>query len=459
MNIESARSVIVIGGDDPAVVKALLAIRATGATTPVVAELSAAKTARSVRQLFEGRVAIVSGDATIGDLTAEACRQRGLAQVFRALLDFDRDEIYMAEFPELVGSGYSEAQLAFEHCAVMGVLTASGVVELNPPATTTIGDGDLLIAVAEDDSKFTYTGLKASKFTAPAREAAMGQASRRSLLIGWSALGPRVVAEIDKYAGSGTTLEILVDGEQNEIEALRASLDTRRLTLRVTAVSGGPEEVVAQAAEEPFNEVIVLAQRECGSADEADAATLLTLLAVNRIVELAQMPSVRVVAELLDSKNSLLVQATGTDDFVVSDELGSLLIAQISERRELETVFAKLFDYDGAGIVLVSGGAYGVAACKSFADVVAAASSVGHSAIGYRRASDGVVVMNPAKSTALALTDADEVVVLRAAPNPNDAPASSPFCDARRVYTTRSATQKRPGARLRLAGEPSSTGR
>ena len=46
------------------------------------------------------------------------------------------------------------------------------------------------------------------------------------------------------------------------------------------------------------------------------------------------------------------------------------------------------------------------------ADVVAPASSRGDSAIGYRLASSGRVVVNPAKSAPLALAATDEVLVI-----------------------------------------------
>jgi hypothetical protein len=52
----------------------------------------------------------------------------------------------------------------------------------------------------------------------------------------------------------------------------------------------------------------------------------------------------------------------------------------------------------------------------TFAQVVAAGNFFNESAIGYRRASDGVVVLNPAKSERLALTHDDEVVVVTTRP-------------------------------------------
>jgi len=68
--------------------------------------------------------------------------------------------------------------------------------------------------------------------------------------------------------------------------------------------------------------------------------------------------------------------ATGADDFIVSDELTSLMIAQLSEHGALDRVFRVLFDRGGATIQMVSAADYGVTTRSgTFADVVAAATA------------------------------------------------------------------------------------
>ena len=115
---------------------------------------------------------------------------------------------------------------------------------------------------------------------------------------------------------------------------------------------------------------------------------------------------------MLDQNNATLAEATGVDDFVVSDELTSLMLAQLSERPELNQVFADLFDRTGCTIELQPATRYGADAATCFADVVVTASSLGHSAIGYRTTATGEVVVNPAKSATLALARDDEIIVI-----------------------------------------------
>jgi voltage-gated potassium channel Kch len=417
VNLEGARSIIVIGGNDAAVIKSLLAIRHAGESATVaavIAEVYVQDAAESIRALFGDRVVIVNSDAVVAELTAQACRQRGLSQVFHELLDFDGDEIYFDSFPVLAGRSYLDAQLAFETSTVMGIRKADGALKLNPVPTTLVEQGDQLIAIASDDSTFVCGAVRS-----PANRLAVPElrdsppVERRIVLVGWSALGPRVVAELDDFLGSETTLEIIVDPVTADVDALRRSVVAQNLRVEISAHAGRPEEIARHVADRAFDEVIVLGRREGVTAEEADALTLLTLLAFNQLVKTERLDRVRVVAEMLQQRHAPLAQATGADDFIVSDELTSLMIAQLSENHELDRVFRDLFDQRSCTIEMVPAGRYDAARAGSFAEIVVAASSLGHSALGFRRHRDGAVVLNPAKSEALSLTADDSIVVLR----------------------------------------------
>ncbi|MCU1395842.1 MAG: hypothetical protein JWM34_4270 [Ilumatobacteraceae bacterium] len=422
-NLNGARSVVIVGnGRDTDVVKTLLAIRSVRAgegldhssAAHIVAEVVDGDTSRSLKSLLGDRLVTVSSDEIVAELTAQACRQRGLSGVFRELLDFDGDELYFAPFPELTGRTYAEAQLMFEKCALIGVLGADDVVRLNPPPNSVLADREQLIAVVEDDSMFKVAPIAATPAVMVVEEPVISPASRRIVVAGWSDLGPRVISELDEFLDHRTTIELMLDPALVDVEHVRGMLTTRNVTLEVSELGGGPEYVAAHAARRSFHEVIVLGYRKALSDDEADARTLLTLLAFNQVRQAEDVGQVRIVAEMLDQRNAPLAEATGVDDFVVSDELTSLMLAQLSERQELDQVFADLFDREGCSIELRPASLYGAHLATTFADVVATASSLGQSAIGFRRATSGQVVVNPAKSDPLRLDRADEVLVIAA---------------------------------------------
>ena len=418
-NLDQARSIVIVGGGkDTVTVKSLLGLRAArGADdgTPrahIVAEVVDAETAQSLRALLGGGLVTVSSENVVAELTAQACRQRGLSAVFRELLDFDGDELYFAPFDQLVGSTYATIQLEFERCAVIGILDAGGTVVLNPAPNTVFGAQDQLIAIVEDDSVFVPSRIQAAAVVQTMVPPAVETCERRIVIAGWSSLGPRVISELDEFLDSNTTIELLLDPDLVDVDEIRGELQTRHVHLEVSALGGGPEHVAAHAARRSFHEVIVLGYRNVLDDDEADARTLLTLLAFNQVRQAEDVGPVRIVAEMLDQRNAPLAEATGVDDFVVSDELTSLMLAQLSERRELSQVFLDLFDREGCSIELRAAPIYGAQLATTFADVVATASTRGDSAIGYRLATSGEVVVNPAKSAPLSLSELDEVLVI-----------------------------------------------
>jgi hypothetical protein len=120
------------------------------------------------------------------------------------------------------------------------------------------------------------------------------------------------------------------------------------------------------------------------------------------------------VTELLDARDVELAVVTGADDFVVSDALSSLMIAQLSERAELNDVFQDLFDSDGAAVQMRPARDYGPGGAQRYADVVGRAIARGEVAIGYRRGTGPTaeVVVNPAKAESVELADDDFVIVI-----------------------------------------------
>ena len=93
-NLANSRAVICVNGSegDAGVVKAVLAVNTLDehfAGRHLVAELEDPELAMTLRTIMGDRIVPVNSDRLIAELTAQACRQRGLSQVFRDLLDYD----------------------------------------------------------------------------------------------------------------------------------------------------------------------------------------------------------------------------------------------------------------------------------------------------------------------------------------------------------------------------------
>ncbi len=413
VGIEGVRSVIVLGGieadGDAHVVKTVLAvlIRLGERSVPVVAEISDAETGRALRDAGPGCVLVVRAAEIIARVTAQACRQSGLSAVWQDLLDFAGDEIYFHPADDLVGHTFGEAQLGFEHAAVLGRRSADGTVTVGPPPGTRFVAGDEVIVLAEDDDAVAFTGFVEAPPPGTAAEADDDRGTEDLLVIGWNPMAPMIMEELDRFVAAGSSVDVLVDGDLTVLDRVEGA-DLENLALTVLPAERASLDCLAQQVHvREYDAVLILGYRSLGSAAAADARTLLSLL----LVQQASRRPLRVVTELLDSADIDLAMASGGDDYVVSDALSGYLMAQLAENPGLSQVFDALFAGTDVLLRLAPAGAYGTGS-TSFAALVAAARARGEVALGYVMAEGTQVVLNPMKSEPVELTAADRVVVI-----------------------------------------------
>lgn len=152
-----------------------------------------------------------------------------------------------------------------------------------------------------------------------------------------------------------------------------------------------------------------------------DARTLMTLLQVRQLLAAlppgASVPSI--ASELLDVRDVELARNDDSDDFVVSERLTSLMMAQLAENPELGAVFTDLLDAEGTDMSLKPASTYlPVGAEVPFAEAVKAARDRGEVALGYRLprsgGASGAVVVNPRKSAVARFEPDAQLIVLTA---------------------------------------------
>ena len=315
-NAEEARSIIVLGGDhdeaDAEVVKAVLAVlHVVGKReVSIVAELNDPETARALQEACGDRVKTVRAADVIARITAQACRQSGLSAVCQELLDFDGDEIYFQPAGQLAGKTFGDALLAFERSSIIGLRLADGTATINPPMSTTIAEGDAVIAISEDDDTVVFSGIR--DVAAPPNPDGQRRDTtpEHLLVVGWNQLGPVVLHELDQFVPQGSSVDILVDPDLVAAEEL-VEPDLQRLTeVRFEHDRGDLDELTEHVADRTFDHVIILGYRSGLTSTEADARTLLTLLLLRRVLQQDdQGRRSRVVTELLDSSDVELARA------------------------------------------------------------------------------------------------------------------------------------------------------
>lgn len=420
-NHREARSILIMAQDDKdtsdsMTIKTALALvnSPTRKDGPyhVVGEISDPANLEAAKLVGGAEAHWVLGQELISRLIVQTSRQSGLSSVFTELLDFEDSELYLINKPELVGETYGDLMLRFEDGCLLGIIAGENV-ELNPSPTRVYQAGEELILVATDDSAIKVGPTATVDMSAIIQGARPSRAPERTLILGFNPTLNAILNEMSAYVASGSKVVIVDDlaavsvpsFENMEVEFIAAD-PTSRKTLDGLDVAS-------------FDHIVVLADRERFGIQHSDARTLMSLL---HLRELAKRSggSLNIVSEMLDDHNRELAESTDADDFIVSDKLVSLMLAQLEENAELAHVFSKLLSSEGSEVRLHPIEWYVKLGVEvDFNTVVAAALAQGDSAIGLSLPNTKNyfghrygVRLNPIRTEKVAFAPGDKVVVL-----------------------------------------------
>jgi ion channel POLLUX/CASTOR len=430
VNLMNAKSVIVLSpsGDDPDshVTKTVMAIvhdpNRRKQPHQIAAEFREAINAETAQAVGGDELQIVLADDLISRIIVHTSRQSGLSGVYAELLDFEGCEIYVAAQRELVGKTYREALLSYEWAAVLGLCNPAGDIKLNPPSDTPIQEGSRLILVAENRKSIVLAKSKGVEIDAASMLAPtpMERHAERTLILDWNRRGPTVVSELARFVAPESY--ILVAGDTSNFEAEVKALTNLRRDIKIAyqICDTSRARVLESLDITSFEHVIVLGHGDGASAQAADTRTLVTLLHLRRIADAAGK-HISVVSEMIDIRNRQLAEVTRADDFVVSNKLVSLMLAQASENEHLAAIFRELLDEQGAEIYMRPVEEYvPLEKAVNFYTIVEAARQRGETAFGHCRVRPGQdnarhlggIELNPHKSQKVAYQAGDMIVVL-----------------------------------------------
>ncbi len=270
---------------------------------------------------------------------------------------------------------------------------------------TRLNAGDRLVVIAEDDDKIKISGRTdfAINTAAIRTQPIVPAAPERTLILGWNWRAPAIIRELDNYVAPGSQLTVVADEALGPNEADRVQGDLKNQVVTYQAGSTTDRRLLESLNIAQYQHVILLCYAGLDP-QAADARTLITLLHLREIGERSGH-AFSIVSEMLDIRNRNLAEVTRADDFIVSDKLVSLMLAQISENKSLGPVFTDIFDPEGSEIYVKPAANYvKLGEPVNFYTVVEAARRRGEVAFGYRRMADAGdaaksygVVVNPTK--------------------------------------------------------------
>lgn len=426
VGVQTARSIIVLNPQNTAsdiqLIKTLLAIvtlpREADQPYHIVAQVYSPKTLEVVKLIGGNQVETLLTNDLISRIMVQTCRQSGLSAVYMELLDFAGNEIYFQKEPALHGKTYGEVLLAYTNAAVMGIKQRDGNIYLNPESARVLAPGDEIILIAEDDHTAqvvepTTQEINQGAITTPQ---ILPPRAEKTLILGWNHHVPQTIQQLDEYVAVDSLVTVVADFPEGEEMIASQNL----VNQQVYYLQGDTtdRETLQSLDISQYDHLIVLCNAGLDP-EAADAQTLVTLLQLRDLADQSDRNH-PIVAEILDVRNQALAQVARPDDFVISEQIISRLLAQVAEQKSLNQVFNYLFSPEQAEVYLKPIGNYvRLGESVNFATLVAAARNQGESAIGYRlqvNAGNATknygVVINPHKSNQVTFRESDRLIVV-----------------------------------------------
>ncbi|EGD80746.1 hypothetical protein PTSG_01334 [Salpingoeca rosetta] len=400
------------------------------ASPHVVVEVLDVDNADVIREADELRCVLVQSHDIIGRLMVTTTRQPLMGAIMAELLSFDGPEFYMREWEELVGRRFGEIVFMFDAAVPVGI-RCGGAILLNPPDSRVIQSGEEIIVVAEDDDTYApkaerQVHIDHRSFVPSARETVHRS---RILFLNWRRDMEHLVMQLDEQVGPGTVLYMMSEKPREEqMFALREGGLTRERLQNITTIQHKEGNTLSRKhlqglKLEEFDNILILSN-ESESKQEADSRSLATLLMVKSIqrertagyhgVVARKQPAI--VGEILDPQTQQLVRAMSGSDYVMSNDIISSYIAQVSENRFLSAVLSELLTSVGCELYVRSAGRYLQHAHEelSFWDLQARTRLTQEILIGFVPVGSKDTVINPPKKDAMRMWSAEDRVIVLA---------------------------------------------
>jgi hypothetical protein len=389
----------------------------------------------------------VVGNDLIGRLMVQCSIEPGLARCFCHILAFDGNEFYFSEWPTLTGKRFADACFMFEDAVVIGMRLSQPqedgkYIILNPPGMEEIQHGDALLVVAEDDDSYDIGALKLTNCGAPPDYEEEVPQPSKTLLIGWRRDIQDMVIELDKWVapGSGITMcsDSMVPIDDRKDELIANGLDwegvgvpdceyqLNNITVGFLEVAPIFKRDLLRCNIEEYDAILVLTEdtRDMEGLT-SDSRTMITTLLCRHIQkEKAEEGCVTfkgnnpvnaiVIPEITDPRTASLLALAKAQDFIVSGDLISMALGQMSEEADIHQLLADLFSAEGNEMHIKDVRLYVTAGeTLSFWEIMNRARQRCEVSIGYvRPGMDEPIINPPNKSERITWRTGDQIVVI-----------------------------------------------
>ncbi len=376
---ENAKSIIIINSAenwrpekeknlaDALVLKSIMSIIAVcdgGDHPPIVCEIHSDRDRDLAENISKGTVKALNEVSVLSRMIAQlALSRNGLSVVYGDMVGFDGNEFYFYQ-PDNGWGGeltFGESLNRFKSSTPMGIHTANGDIILNPKKDTPITDEDQLIVFAEDDSTIFYFNKPVyNPKTNEIPTSDSQPASHRVALLNWTTKTAIIIEKLCSYLADGSEIYTFVSSKLSEMDHCKAYLEKAypKIKIHIKEMDLNDLEKLDEIEPQDFDSIVILSTGG-NTIEEMDAYVISLLIRIRQIllskIEQENNSSKewpKLITEVMDSENIDIILNSGVEDFMVSNQFVSQIMAQVSEEPMALDVYDDLFQAEGSELYI-----------------------------------------------------------------------------------------------------------
>ena len=325
---------------------------------PIVCEIHSDRDRDLAENITTGTVKALNEVSVLSRMIAQlALSRNGLSVVYSDMVGFDGNEFYFYQPDEGWGGPltFGESINRFKSSTPMGIHTGEGKIMLNPPADTKVTEEDELIVFAEDDSTiFYYEESVQNPQVSELPQVDTSLRTQRVALLNWTPKAAIIVEKLCTYVPAGSEIVAYNPAKTEEMESFLVKLQDNYPDLNLAMKQVDLNDLNALNELEPQNLDSLLILSPGGTTiEEMDAYVISLLIRIRQILRKSTSDKwPKLITEVMDSENIDIILNSGVEDFMVSNQFVSQIMAQVSEEPLALDVYDDLFQAEGSELYI-----------------------------------------------------------------------------------------------------------
>lgn len=350
-SIDESYAVVISPMSDIITLKVLFAIKKVlkGNKETKTHIVSAIKNSEYLIRFSTEKDVMIQIDALIARTISVSYRQVGLPKVLSSILSFEGSEFYLNNNKKYAQKTFGELTLNMINAVPIGILRKNDLI-LIPNENEKILESDELLYYSENKNgiKYNQAEIKLEKNIATKRNQEIGREKDKKkniLIFGYNEKLSIIYQNFDKDIEK----VVIVNSDCGQIERIRETATTRG-------------DIVTEIVAEEINKCnlnkvvrnidhIILLNDDSIDREKSDMVNMLLYL---RLLNIREDLSTHytIITELNFNQNKELIDNKYTNDFIVSSNITSMMLAQMVEDVRIRPLFLELLSTQGVNIII-----------------------------------------------------------------------------------------------------------